>query len=230
MSDLTVVLVHGAGHTAGVWDATRLALGRPSLAVDLPGRGSRPADITSVTIQEAADAIVADVERNGAGEVILVGHSVAGTIIPSAAARLAGRVRLLVFVAGITAADGDLPIESFLPGEASRIAVQLADLRRLYRGQTLESIDTKVASSIDSLNFSSQPMQWAGLGEPPPRAFIRCVRDRIQPRALQAQFIRSCRATRVVDIDTGHTPALEAPERLARILEEIIDDLCGAAQ
>ena len=103
----TAVLVHGAGHTAAVWDATRAAMAHDALAVDLPGRASRPGDITTVTVAEAADAVVADVVGELGGHVeagiVLVGHSVAGTILPAVAARLAPHVRHLVFVAGITA-------------------------------------------------------------------------------------------------------------------------------
>jgi pimeloyl-ACP methyl ester carboxylesterase len=193
----------------------------PSFAVDLPGRGSRPADLTRVTTEDAAASVAADVRDAVPGDVMLVGHSVAGTLIPAASARLGGHVRHLVFLAGITAADGELPLEVFLPGQAARVAAQLDDVRERYRGHTLEMIGVKQGSSIDSLNLCSQPMSWAGVPDALPRTFVRCLRDQIQSRAVQDQFIANCRATAVIDIDTGHTPAIEAPEELARVIDAI---------
>ena len=83
----------------------------------------------------------------------------------------------------------------------------------------------KTASAIDSLNFSSQPMRWAGLPDGTPRTFVRCLRDPIQPRQLQDRFIASCRADEVLDIDSGHTPALDAPVALAAHLGRVVESL-----
>src|SRR5205823_2602382 len=128
-SDVTAVLVHGAGHSSLVWAETRAALSHPSFAVDLPGRGTRPADITTVTIDEAADAAVADIRGAVDGDLVLVGHSVGGTVLPAVTATLGSRVRHLVFVAGITAPDGQLPLDVFMPGRADAVAVHLKELR-----------------------------------------------------------------------------------------------------
>lgn len=226
---MTAVLVHGAGHDAEVWRETQAALVHPSFAVDVPGRRGRPADITTVTVDQAAESIASDVGEAVQGDVVLVGHSVAGTMLPSVTARLGDRVRHLVFVAGITAPDGVLPLESFLTGQADAVAARLRDHRRRHGGQTAESLDVKTASAIDSLNFSSQPMSWAGVSAALGRTFIRCLRDPIQPRALQDHFIASCGATTVLDIDAGHTPALDAPEALAVLLDRIIAEVEGAS-
>lgn len=222
MNRVTAVLVHGAGHTSLVWNETRAAMSRPSFAVDLPGRGGRPADITAVTVEEAADAIAADVRAAVDGDIVLVGHSVAGALLPAVAARLGSRVRHLVFVAGITAPDGSPPLEEFLPGQADAVAARLVTLRRRYGGRTAESLDEKTASAIDSLNLSSQTMSWAGVPDSLGRTFIRCLRDPIQPRVLQDRFIANCAAGEVIDIDSGHTPALEAPAELAAALDRIM--------
>jgi pimeloyl-ACP methyl ester carboxylesterase len=221
------VLVHGAGHTAEVWRATREAMRSPSLATDLPGRGARPADITMVTVSAAANAVVEDVLATIDGEIdrglVLIGHSVSGTILPSVAARLGPHIRHLVFVAGITAPEGVPPLDVFLPGQGDAVRGRLAELRREHAGQTLEALDVKTASSIDSLNFASQPMRWHGLPTATPRTFVRCLRDPIQPRELQAQFIANCDASAVVDIDAGHTPALDTPVVFAAELDRIVD-------
>lgn len=219
--DVTLVLLHGAGHTAEVWGETRAALRAPSLAVDLPGRASRPADLTRVTIEAAAASVVADVHDAVTGDVVVVAHSVAGTVAPSVAVGLGERVRHLVLVAGINAPEGMRPIDVFLPARAGVAEVRLDELRARHGGRTLEEIDAKTAAAIDSLNLSVQPMRWAGLGDGVPRTFVRCLRDPIQPRELQNRFIASSGARRVLDIDSGHTPALDSPAELAAMLESI---------
>jgi pimeloyl-ACP methyl ester carboxylesterase len=148
---------------------------------------------------------------------------VAGTILPAVTARLAARVRHLVFVAGIAAPDRERPLDVFLPDRTEAAVARLQVLRQRYGGQTLESIDLKAASAIDSLNYSSQTMSWAGVPDSLPRTFIRCLRDPIQPRALQDRFIANCAANDVIEIDTGHTPASEAPAALAAALDRLLD-------
>ena len=81
---------------------------------------------------------------------------------------------------------------------------------------------------IDSLNYMSQPVSWRGVAAELGRTFVRCLRDRIQPRELQAKLIENCGATAVIDLDSGHTPALARPAELAAILDTISDD-CDAA-
>ena len=54
-----------------------------------------------------------------------------------------------------------------------------------------------------------------------PRTFVRCLRDRIQPRQLQDALIENCAATEVVDLESGHTPAVAVPGELAAILDRI---------
>jgi pimeloyl-ACP methyl ester carboxylesterase len=220
---MTAVFVHGAGHTAAIWDATQLKMTYPSLAVEMPGRRFRPADITSVTIEQAADSIACDVLSELDGDVVLVGHSVGGVLLPAVTARLGRRVRRLVFVAGITAREGELPIGVFLPGQAARVGARLADLRREHHGQTLEDLDSRTGRDIDSLNLSSQEMSWAGVPQSVGRTFVRCLADPIQPRAMQDILVRNCGADEVLDLDSGHTPAVDCPEDLAVLVDGILN-------
>ena len=224
---LAAVLVHGAGHSGSVWDATRAAMTYPSVSVDIPGRRTRPADITTVTIDQAADSIASDIIGQVDGDVVLVGHSVAGVVLPAVTARLGPRVRHLVFVAGITAPEGHVPLDAFLPGQAARVADRLAEFRRQHRDQTLEELDSRTGQAIDSLNFSSQRMSWRGMPPNVGRTFVRCLRDPIQPRGLQDQFILYCGAGNVLDIDSGHSPAIDAPRDLAALLDGILDGASG---
>ena len=221
MRDVTVVFVHGAGHTATIWRETQAALGRPSLALNLPGRCGKAGDLAGLTVDLAARSLVADIEASTEGDVVLVGHSISGTILPTVAAELSNRVQHVVFVAGITAREGQLPAEVFAPDHVAAMASMLGRLRSKYAGFPYEELERRAAHQLDSLNLSCEPMRWADLPKSLPRTFVRSLRDELQPRDVQKALIEASGAQTVIDIDSNHTPAADAPEALATIVGTI---------
>jgi pimeloyl-ACP methyl ester carboxylesterase len=205
----------------------------PSLAIDLPGRRDRDGDLADVTIAQAAESVVRDVAAVVDGPVVLVGHSAGGVVLPATAARLDGSVRRLVFVAGLCAREGRTALEIFDPGHEQSVHGRLSRMRARYQGcrfmpagsEGTERVvdDPGVAMSIDSLNYITQPISWAGVAPDLPRAFIRCLRDTMQSRAIQARLADACGASETIDIDAGHNAALEAPAPLAAILDRLAE-------
>ncbi|MGH3525142.1 MAG: alpha/beta fold hydrolase, partial [Mycobacterium sp.] len=105
MTPPDLVLVHGGAHAADCWDPTIAELRRQEpelrvLAVDLPGRRNKPGNLATATIAEWVHSVVADIEQARLGDVVIVGHSMAGVTVPGVVAKLgAGRVREMVLVA-----------------------------------------------------------------------------------------------------------------------------------
>jgi pimeloyl-ACP methyl ester carboxylesterase len=234
----TLVLVHGSGHTARTWDGVVAKLRHPTLAVDLPGRRYRPADLTLGTLDRSAGSAADDVEAAGLASVVLVGHSNGGLILPTLASRLGDRVRHLVFVAGLIAPDGDQVATAVVGDGAADRVDQRRDLLRQHAGSTFGGFlpgeepaptaftrldDERTVGAIESLNLMYQTVAWDGVKPSLPRTFVRCLRDAIQPRSLQAQLIAASGADEVVDLDCDHTPALSAPEELAVVLDAVAE-------
>lgn len=230
------MLVHGAGHTSTIWAQVRRRLQSPSLAVDLPGRDGCPADITAVRIDDAAGVVAAAVEASVPGDVVLVGHSAGGIVLPAVAARLGPRVRHLVFVAGLIARHGERVAETVLPDRIEAMEARVADVRREWsgrvfvrRGRPTDPLpdglsvlaDAQLAQSIDSINYMFQTVSWSGVPDVP-RTWIRCLRDALQPRPLQDRLIANAGATEVLEIDADHTPAVSRPAELAALLDGIV--------
>jgi pimeloyl-ACP methyl ester carboxylesterase len=233
-----LVLVHGSGHTARTWDAVVAKVRHPVLAVDLPGRRYNPADLTQGTLERSAQSTAADVEAAGPGPVVLVGHSSGGLILPAVTALLGDRVRQLVFVAGLIAPDGGQVATAIVDGDSDGLLEQRRDLLLEHAGSTYGGFlageepasstfirldDERTVGSIESLNLMYQTVRWDGVSPALPRTFVRCLRDPIQSRSLQAQLIDASGAAEVIDLDCGHTPALSAPDELAAWLDVIAD-------
>ena len=101
---MTVVLIHGGGATARFWDRLLPYLDGASLAVDLPGRGSRPADLATLTVDREVASVAADIEAGVRdGPVTLVAHSSGGLVVPGVVAALGGRVGAIVLNAALGA-------------------------------------------------------------------------------------------------------------------------------
>lgn len=88
-----LVLVHGGAHAGDCWDLTvdeihRIAPEMTVLAVDLPGRRGKPGDLRTLTIADSVNSVVADIEELGLGEVVVVGHSMAGLTVPGVVTKL----------------------------------------------------------------------------------------------------------------------------------------------
>lgn len=118
--DPEVTLLHGAGLNAHTWDRTVLALGRPALAVDLPGHGDSgwrdDADYTGRTL--AADIAPAVAQWTEAPQIV-VGQSLGGLTAAALAATHPELIRALVVVdiaPGLDPAGGAAQIRQFFAG------------------------------------------------------------------------------------------------------------------
>jgi surfactin synthase thioesterase subunit len=74
------------------------------LALDMPGRQSKPGDLREMTIADYVDSLVGDIESAGLEDIVIVGHSMRGMTLPGVVTRLgAARVREMIFAAAFHA-------------------------------------------------------------------------------------------------------------------------------
>jgi pimeloyl-ACP methyl ester carboxylesterase len=232
-----LVLVHGGAHAADCWELTVAELARHApelrvLAVDLPGRAGRPADLTSVTISDFADSVVADIEDAGLGAVVVVGHSMAGLTVPGVVAKLgAARVREMVLLAAFVPPQGSSVVDT-LRGPLAPLARSARWLPRTFEmphaaarfafcnGMTREQRRLVVSRLYrESPNVIFEPVDRSDLPEDVPRTWIMTLRD----RALSVQ--QQCNAIKwlggvetMICLDGCHDVMFSEPERLAAIL------------
>src|SRR5208337_3233851 len=119
----TFVLVHGG--SLGAWSSAAVIaqlqrLAHRAIAVDLAGRGESPYDLAKVTLAVHIDTVSRYIEERDLRDVVMVGHSMAGLIIPNVAVRMPDRIKRLIFVSALVMRDGESATEVFKPiGEAA---------------------------------------------------------------------------------------------------------------
>ncbi len=234
-----VVLVHGGGFAGSCWDLLTPLLEGPVLAVDLPGRGRHPAPLNSVTLDDAAASVAADVDAAGFDDVVLVGHSLAGCSMPRTIALLGGRVRHAVFIACTVPEDGTscwdtLPddIKALADGapsvaEQSELGVLAPDMARALFGNDLDEeqiswmVERMVAEAprltTDKVDLTPLASA-ASAASSMPRTWVRTIHDVVVPPDRQQRFAGNVGKCNVVDLDAAHMCMISRPQALAEII------------
>lgn len=239
------VLVHGGGSTGRFWDRVVGLLDAPAIAVDLPGRGAKPADLQTLTVDDEVASVLDDLSAVD-DDVVLVAHSSGGLVVPGVVHGLGSRVQHVVLNAALVPAEGGCGIDCMQPRHREGLvaAVEHAratgapipelpgapddpePLRRAYGGDpldddTLAFVADPVRCVPDTVHHYFQPVHWS-LAAAVPVTYLRNDRDRPIPPALQDELIaRLPRPPRVVHHDGGHLPAVTAPEQLAEVLRSV---------
>ncbi|MBV9953493.1 MAG: alpha/beta hydrolase [Acidimicrobiia bacterium] len=239
MAAASIVLVHGGGATARFWDRLIPRLDRPALAVDLPGRGTKPGDLATLTVDDEVASVVADVTASGLSPpFVLVAHSSGGLVVPGVVAALGGRVEHVVLNAASIPPEGGLGLDCMQPrhAEGVRIALERAEnggpplltpgppddpekFRNAYGppldDETLTFVVDPIRCVVDTMHHYLQPVHWSRAGDVPV-TYITTALDRPVPYELQLEMIeRLPHAPTVVPFETGHIPAITDPEQFA---------------
>jgi pimeloyl-ACP methyl ester carboxylesterase len=108
-----LVFVHGWSGRRSHWDAQLgpFAATHTVVRIDLAGHGSSGRDRARWTVSSFADDVVAVVDALALDQVILVGHSLGGSVIALAARRLPGRARGLIGIDTWSALGVRSPVE-----------------------------------------------------------------------------------------------------------------------
>lgn len=224
-----VVLVHGGMHDSSCWQLTLPLLETPAIAVDLPGRGSRPMDGNRVTFARCAAAVLEDADAAGFERFVLVGHSMGGFTISTLGLVAPERIARLVYVgalappAGVTTATvfglpardqvGDDELQHPMPEEVSR-AMFAGDLDDAGWAIARQSLVPEPASMFH------EAMSTYATGIP--TTYLKMVDDQPVPPARADEMIRQLGPdVDVRTIDAAHNVMLSQPALTASIIDEL---------
>jgi pimeloyl-ACP methyl ester carboxylesterase len=240
---MTYVLIHGGGSTARFWDRLAPLLDERSIAVDLPGRNGKPADLATLTVDEEVASVLADIDAAAVDDpIVIVAHSSGGLVVPGVVAGLGARVERIVLNAALVPPEGGCGLDCMKPhhAEGLRMAKEAADrdgtvitlpgppddpeqFRNAYGGDPLD--DDALAFMVsplrcvpDTVHHYFQPIHWSSVAGVPV-TYVVNERDRPIPTATQDEMItRLPDPPEVVRLDGGHLPAVTDPETFASVL------------
>lgn len=234
--------LHGGAQGGWVWDDTIAALERqrPGLAarcckLDVPGCGDkRGRNTQALTVDDVIGELAADLAAFASHDIVLVGHSQAGNLMPSLAALRPRAFRRLVYVScsiplpGQTVlqmmgsgVQGSHPDEVGWPAD-SRTGEMHARFQKMFCNdmQADEGADFSERLGRDAWPDASYRHRDWQLRKPDdvPASYVLCLRDNILPVAWQETFARRLEARRVIRIDAGHQVMTSRPHALAEVL------------
>jgi pimeloyl-ACP methyl ester carboxylesterase len=238
MTQPNFALLHGGGQGSWVWDEVVTQLegaGARVLALDVPGCGTkRGRDVAALDADAVAAELIADCRAAGLCDLVLVGHSLAGAILPRMAALAPELIARLVYVTctaptpGVsfrgqmgTGLHGDNPDEVGWPVDP---AAHSADAR--YRLMFCNDMSEDFASEfLAKMGSDDWPMdvltrcdhRYDHLAAIP-STYIVCLRDNGLPEAWQRRFAERLHCERVISFDSGHQAMTTQPKALAELL------------
>jgi 2-succinyl-6-hydroxy-2,4-cyclohexadiene-1-carboxylate synthase len=236
-----LVLLHGFTHTGASWDTVVAALGERYrvLAPDIRGHGSA-AELQPVTLQ----AVLGDLDSLAPGRFALAGYSMGGRIALHAAAapRLANRVERLILVgaspglADRSEQDARRAADERLADEIERASIeefaerwaavpvlsgQPAEVVAAAHADRLRSTPAGLARALRGLGAGALPSLWERLSAlRVPVTLVVGERDQGFRDIADQMAERIVEASKTVVPGAGHAVHLEAPDYIARIIEE----------
>jgi pimeloyl-ACP methyl ester carboxylesterase len=247
-----LVLLHGGGQNAHTWDTVALALGRPLLAIDLPGHGHSDWPTGSAWLDPAsmADDVALVIDAFAPEERAVVGMSLGGATAIALATRhprLVPRLVLVDITPGVTG-DKTSDIAAFLSGPESfatfdeilERTVQFNPTRSvssLRRGVLHNSVQLPDGTwtwrhqlgrpAMDPglhVERADNLMQWDALERiGVPVLLARGSRSPVVDDEDEAEFRRRRPSDPVTVVeDAGHSIQGDQPLELARIIEEFV--------
>ena len=237
----TIVLVHGAFHSASSWDrvlAELVPLGLRARAIDLPGRGTRATQAGGLRANVAA--LHEEIEA-AAGPVVLCGHSMGGLVITAGGDHPS--VQHLVYVAALMPAPGERQSEFQVEvaQQGSRVVSgMIAEPTQLRFDPAVaveafyhDCTEADAAWAVEQL--VPEPLDWALTGDPAvldendrcafaawekvTSTYVVCTDDQAFPVGLQRRL--AMRASTAVDLAAGHSPFITMPAAVAELLHNV---------
>ncbi|MCU1389224.1 MAG: esterase [Ilumatobacteraceae bacterium] len=224
------VFVHGGHHDRSCWQLVLPLMDVPSIAVDLPGRGDRPATGEPITYAMCAQAVLADADAAGFDRFVLVGHSMGGLTISRSAFDVPERVAHLVYVgalappAGVSVAEA-LGVEVGVgqPDSAMLPAIDADVARAIFAGDMSDEQWAVARTSLvdEAVNLFRDTLP--GFASGIPTTYIGMTDDVPVPPALAARMIEQLGPD--VDfrqIEAAHNVMLSQPATLAAIINALV--------
>ncbi|PWU07464.1 MAG: alpha/beta hydrolase [Verrucomicrobia bacterium] len=233
---INLILIHGAWHGAWSWNKVLPLLKKQKFNVivpDLPGLGNDSTSPEIVTMQMYVDFII-DLVRQQEGQIILVGHSLAGAIISQVAEKIPEKIEKLIYLCAFYMKNGESVfditanypkgnglkfnfyndnkvfdvqeecLQPFFYNDCSFEDIEIA--KKLIKPQAVEPFASKI--HITDAHYGQVE-----------KIYIECTKDMGIPLVVQQSMV-AAQPCPVYTLETGHSPFFSNPEALVDIINQ----------
>ena len=225
--------MHGSWCWAKVTDILE-GDGHHCLDLDLPGAGLDRTPRKDITFDDYIEKIDHFIEMNELKNVNLVGHSLAGILMPTIALDEKSGISNLIFLSAYILNKGE-SLMGLMPEERAKIVYD--GVERSDDNTYLPDYETAVKSYFMDLDEDARKNYFRLLTPQPlapclhksdvdlkeitqPMHYIRCTRDVAVNKDLADSFIKKVNCE-IHEIDTHHDSMLSHPKELTKLLEKI---------
>lgn len=238
----TYILIHGAWHGAWCWNKVAPIIragGHKVIANDLPGHGRDIRHASEVSLDDYANSIK-QVANDQRGQVVLVGHSMAGMVISQAAEKLGPeKISALIYLDAFLPRDGEslfALVEAAL-NHSTRVSRKPMLVENIVSSPdyVTNSVNPEMAAQIFYHDCSEEDQKYATgqmTSEPViplatpvrltdaifgivPKYFILCTETRDMDKSF---FSTHVPCEEIYTLESSHSPFFSMPEKLAELL------------
>jgi pimeloyl-ACP methyl ester carboxylesterase len=236
---VTFVLIHGAWQGAWAWQRVIPlidAQGHRAVAVDLPGNGhdeTPPGDVTTMLYAEHVAGLIDAI----AGPVIVVGHSMGGTVAAQVSELRPQRIDAAIYLCAFLLPDGESILDFYarawddtMTGAHARVSysedgllstIDPGSAKAVFYAQAKPRDATQAAKQLtpqpEGGRRSKLQLSDENFGSVP-RVYIETTQDASVFIELQRRMHTETLCARVFTLNTDHAPQLSAPQDLTVML------------
>jgi pimeloyl-ACP methyl ester carboxylesterase len=224
------VLVHGAWYGGWCWRKLTPLLERAGHAVYTPtltGLGERAHQGRADTgLREHVQDLLAVLEMEDLHDVTLVGHSYAGFVIGTVAARARARVRQLIYLDAFVPEPGQRVVNYLLPLDRRQAIVAAGEANGFIAPIPPQALGVTDAADIAWITPRVTRQPYASFSQPAleqsgadvPRSYIACTQPASGSFGQFAARVRQDSTWRYHELATGHNAMVSAPQALSQVL------------
>ena len=233
----TYLLIHGAWHGGWAWKYVEAFLtekGHTVLTPDLPGHGNEATPLQEMTMKVYIKSVV-DLLVKQSEPVILAGHSMSGAVVSQAAEQLPTKIRKLIYVCAFLLEKNGSVLDTMKKDEAAEFLPRLVftddqhgaqfdetTLREVFYNETpedrLQWAKPQLITTQPTEPFVAPVQITNERFENIPRAYIKCMRDKITTPQAQQRMIDTFPCEQVIELEADHAPFLSKPKELSKAL------------
>lgn len=226
-----VVLIHGAGLGAFVWQDMKLDW--KVLRINFQNRGNGPMN-KGLHYQDYVDEVIQQIENWTVDQIVIVGHSIGGCIAMNVAAKYPDRVIGFIGIAAAIPKKGGSFVSCFdgMKNWLMPLMMQLFGTRppkSVIAGSLCSGLEKEQKEKVISRFTPESRLLYTEDCKVTipnaPKMYIMTTEDREMSEPEQKKMAKNLKTKNIVRIETGHLPMMAEPNKLSHLINGFCKEL-----